>query len=86
MRYRRGAEPFRLTVLTTQTSPCASQLTRGMMFLKMKRAKYTGRGVKLGDAESIVYWWTPEGKETFRAIYGDLAVRNGDGKQPRSSE
>jgi outer membrane lipoprotein-sorting protein len=60
--------------------------TRGLLFLKLKQVKYTGRGVKLGDAEKIVAWWMPEGEETFRAIHGDLSISNGDAKQPPSSK
>ena len=29
-------------------------------------------GVKLGDADKIVFWYQPKGKETYRAVFGDL--------------
>lgn len=61
-------------------------LTRGLMFFQTHRAKYTGRGVKLGDAEGIVVWWNPKGQSTFRAVHGDLSVRDGDTNQPPGSE
>ena len=64
----------------------AHVFTRAILFFKFKQVKYTGRGVKLGDAEKIVAWWTPAGKETFRAMHGDLSIRDGDGKQPAASK
>ncbi len=35
---------------------------------------YQPESVKLGDAGKILLWYKPEGKETYRAIYGDLHV------------
>lgn len=61
-------------------------MTLGLMFLNMNKERYTGRGVKLGDKERVVLWWTPQGRKTFRAVYGDLIVRDGDGKEPSSSK
>jgi hypothetical protein len=37
---------------------------------------YTGKGVKLGDAEKAIFWYQPEGSETWRVIYGDLSVKD----------
>ena len=33
---------------------------------------YNADGVKLGDAGKIVFWYQPKGKETYRAVFGDL--------------
>jgi outer membrane lipoprotein-sorting protein len=33
---------------------------------------YKADGVKLGDANKIIFWYKPEGGEKYRAIYGDL--------------
>jgi len=33
---------------------------------------YAGKGVKLGDAEKVIFWYQPEGSDAYRAIYGDL--------------
>lgn len=35
---------------------------------------YAGNGVMLGDAETAIFWYRPEGSETYRVIYGDLSV------------
>ena len=38
--------------------------------------RYVGRGVKLGDANTAVFWYQPEGSQTYRVIYGDLSVQD----------
>jgi outer membrane lipoprotein-sorting protein len=35
---------------------------------------YKSDGFKLGDAEKILFWYKPKGKETYRAVFGDLHV------------
>jgi hypothetical protein len=37
---------------------------------------YTGAGVKLGDANTAVFWYQPKGSQTWRVIYGDLSVKD----------
>lgn len=37
---------------------------------------YTGKGVKPGDADTSIFWYRPEGSETYRVIYGDLSVKD----------
>ncbi|MBN1905931.1 MAG: hypothetical protein JW927_12620 [Deltaproteobacteria bacterium] len=37
---------------------------------------YRGNGVRLGEAESPIFWYKPEKSETYRVIYGDLHVEN----------
>ncbi|MBN2595135.1 MAG: hypothetical protein JXA81_16650 [Sedimentisphaerales bacterium] len=37
---------------------------------------YAGGGVKLGDTQTAIFWYRPEGSETYRVIYGDLAVKD----------
>jgi hypothetical protein len=37
---------------------------------------YAGRGVALGDADTAICWYRPQGSETYRAIYGDLSVKD----------
>ena len=33
---------------------------------------YKSDGVKLGDADKILFWYRPEGATQYRALYGDL--------------
>ena len=53
---------------------------RGFIFVQILKAEndwyYVGNGVKLGDAESPVCWYRPDGSETYRIIYGDLSVKD----------
>lgn len=38
--------------------------------------RYLGKGVRLGDAESIVCWYKLKGAKTYRVVYADLSVRD----------
>jgi outer membrane lipoprotein-sorting protein len=40
----------------------------------LKGCGYSGEGVKIGDADKIVFWYQPEGSEKYRAVYGDLHI------------
>jgi outer membrane lipoprotein-sorting protein len=56
------------------------KLGPGFIFFNLLKAEndwhYVGNGVKLGDAESEVCWYRPDGSETYRVIYGDLSVKD----------
>jgi len=53
---------------------------RGMFFLQIleidDKYHYAGKGVKLGDADKAIFWYRPEGSDTYRVIYGDLSVKD----------
>ena len=54
---------------------------RGLMFHQMLENQggewhYAGAGVKLGDADTPVFWYRPQGQQTYRVIYGDLSVKD----------
>ncbi|MCK4851003.1 MAG: hypothetical protein KAT11_06620 [Phycisphaerae bacterium] len=55
------------------------QITRGIMFVMMMKPEsdwhYAGKGVKLGDADTAIFWYKPEGSETYQVIYGDLSIK-----------
>ena len=45
---------------------------------------YRPEGVKPGDADTIIFWYKPAGKATYRAVYGDLRVGDLEaGKVPK---
>jgi len=49
------------------------------LFLQMHpetQHQYAGQDVKLGDAERAIFWYKPEGSETYKVIYGDLRVED----------
>jgi len=56
------------------------KLTRHLMFIRFFKGEgrwhYAGRGVEIGDADTAIFWYRPEGSETYRVIYGDLRVEN----------
>ena len=56
------------------------KMTSGLMFLlKMSpdsNWRYAGENIKFGDAGTAIFWYRPEGSETYRVIYGDLSVRD----------
>jgi len=43
--------------------------------------RYAGAGVKMGDAETPIFWYKPDGSSTYRVIYGDLHIADA-GKPP----
>ena len=58
----------------------AMALPRGMFFLQLleidDKYHYAGKGVKLGDTDTAIFWYRPEGSDTYRVIYGDLSVKD----------
>lgn len=39
-------------------------------------ARYTGKGVQLGQADRPIFRYRPQGSTTYRVIYGDLTVKD----------
>jgi len=58
----------------------AMTMYRGIMFLTQLPAesnwRYAGEDIKFGDAGTPIFWYRPEGSETYRVIYGDLSVKD----------
>ena len=56
------------------------KLQNYLLFLRFFKGQgqwhYAGAGVKLGDTETAIFWYQPEGSETWRVIYGDLSVKD----------
>jgi hypothetical protein len=52
-------------------------LGKGMLFhMGLKDKHYAGSGVKVGEADKAVFWYLPDGSDTYRVIYGDLSVKD----------
>ncbi len=53
-------------------------LTAGRFMMATRPLKggfgYRSEGVKLGDADKILFWYRPEGATIYRVLYGDLHV------------
>ncbi len=56
------------------------KMTQGLMFLLKLPAesnwRYAGEDVEFGDSGKAIFWYRPEGSETYRVIYGDLSVKD----------
>ncbi len=52
----------------------AQSITRFMMATRELKGGfgYNSEGVKLGDADKILFWYRPEGAANYRALYGDF--------------
>lgn len=72
----KGQEPSEENMLELQKT--IMKMSRGGMFVQNLSAEsdwhYAGKGVKLGDADTAIFWYRPEGSETYRVIYGDLRL------------
>jgi outer membrane lipoprotein-sorting protein len=56
------------------------QMQRGFMFVQELPSEsdwqYSGKGLKLGESDSPIFWYRPEGSETYRVIYSDLSIED----------
>ena len=56
------------------------KMTYGLMFLLKlppdSNWRYAGENVKFGAAGTAIFWYRPEGSQTYRVIYGDLSVQD----------
>ena len=46
----------------------------GQLFSLPGGYHYVGKGLKLGDKDAVVFWYTPKDAKLSRAIYGDLRI------------
>jgi len=58
----------------SETLRAVQSLTRFMIATRSLKAGfgYRADGVKLGDADKILFWYRPDGATSYRALYGDL--------------
>jgi len=56
------------------------KLTRHLLFIRFFKGEgewhYAGKGVKLGDADTAIFWYQPKDSATYRVIYGDLSIKD----------
>ena len=64
--YKSAADPALIRAVTI--------VVRVQIFLLERNGDYgyRGDGVKLGDADKIIFWYKPKDKQTYRALFGDL--------------
>jgi len=74
----KGQEPSEENILELQKT--IMKMSRGGMFVQNLPADsdwhYAGNGVHFGGADIPIFWYRPEGSETYRVIYGDLQVED----------
>ena len=58
------------------------QIQRGIHFANhlppSAEAHYVGKGVRLGAADTPIFWYRPTAAKKYRVIYADLSVREAD--------
>jgi len=71
-----GAKMVEMKLSEEEIVQYALKVVRGILFTAGLKNEwvYNGYGVKLGDAETPVFWYQPEEAEMYRVIYGDLTV------------
>ncbi|MHC4693027.1 MAG: hypothetical protein ACYS67_09805 [Planctomycetota bacterium] len=80
---REYIEENNVSVSEDQMQSLGNKLSRGLKyFARINSNKdyfklsYAGGGVRLGDTDSAILSYRPQGSETYRVIYGDLSVQD----------
>jgi outer membrane lipoprotein-sorting protein len=72
-----GVEPSEERMIQLQQT--VMKMARGWLFVQQLPADsdghYAGQGVTFGDATTPIFWYRPQGSQTYRVIYGDMSVR-----------
>ena len=75
-----GKGLIRLNLTDKQQLDIVTRWTQGYVFVRFFKGQgqwhYVGKGVKLGDSNTPVFWYQPKESETYRVIYGDLTVKD----------
>jgi hypothetical protein len=76
-----GEKMMALNLPEPEASQMGMNFGKGMIFHQILETgggqwHYAGNGVKLGEADKAIFWYRPEGSETYRVIYGDLSVKD----------
>ena len=76
-----GQKMMSLNLPEQEASQMGMNFGKGMIFHQILETggndwHYAGNGIKLGDASKPVFWYQPEGSQTYRVIYGDLSVKD----------
>ncbi|MHC4630476.1 MAG: zf-HC2 domain-containing protein [Planctomycetota bacterium] len=76
-----GEKMMALNLPEPEASQMGMNFGKGMIFHQILETEggdwhYAGQGVKLGDTGKAIFWYRPQGSETYRVIYGDLSVKD----------
>ena len=68
--------------ITTEMMQTAMNVGRGLMFAlelpDSADAHYAGKGVKRGEPDRPIFWYKPEGANSYRVIYADLSAKDAE--------
>lgn len=69
----------RLGLSEQESLEIANKWGQGLVFIRFFNGQgqwhYAGQGIKLGDADTPVFWYQPKDSKTWRVIFGDLSVK-----------
>lgn len=75
-----GKKFDKLNVSDEEKMALGMKLSKGLMFIRFFQGQgkwyYAGKGIKLGDADTPIFWYRPKSSPTWRVIYGDLSVED----------
>ena len=75
-----GEKFDKLNISDDEKMALGMKLSKGLMFIRFFQGQgkwyYAGKGVKLGDAETPIFWYRPKDSQTWRVIYGDLSGKD----------
>lgn len=70
----------KLTIPDEEKTQLGLKINKGVLFIRFFKGEgqwiYAGKGVKLGDAGTAIFWYRPAGSQTYHVIYGDLSVKD----------
>ena len=70
----------RLNLTQQQQMEVGMRFGQGLVFIRFFKGQgqwhYAGKGVKLGDSDTPIFWYQPKDSQTWRVIYGDLRVED----------
>jgi hypothetical protein len=70
----------KLKMTDDEKTALGMKYSKGLMFIRFFKGEgkwhYDGKGVKLGDADTAIFWYRPAGSATYHVIYGDLSVED----------
>jgi hypothetical protein len=73
----KAAPPEMPPEMLKEQSEAGNLIGRMITFLTENAGwKYAGKGVKLGDTQTPIFWYVPKDSKQGRVIYGDLSVRD----------
>ncbi len=68
----------RANLTEQQQLEVATRFGQGLVFIRFFKGQgqwhYAGKGVKLGDGNTPIFWYQPQNSTTWRVIYGDLSI------------